>query len=62
MSIKKQILFVDDEARVLEGLRRMLRVMRNQWDMTFTNNGQEALQELETKPYDVIVCCMMSAN
>jgi len=58
MSDRKRILFVDDEARILEGLRRMLRVMRGQWDMMFTGSAAEALQELETRPYDVIVSDM----
>ena len=58
MSDRKRILFVDDEARILEGLRRMLRVMRSQWDMMFAGSAAEALQELETRPYDVIVSDM----
>ncbi len=58
MSDRKKIIFVDDEIRVLEGLRRMLRVMRNQWDMVFAGSGEEALRELDSKAYDVIVSDM----
>ena len=31
----KRILFVDDEAGILDGLKRMLRPMRTEWDMSF---------------------------
>ena len=31
MSTPLVILFVDDELRLLEGLQRMLRPMRNEW-------------------------------
>lgn len=49
MPERKKILFVDDEARVLRGIRRMLSFMDDQWDITFANNGAEALAELEKK-------------
>ena len=50
-----QIMFVDDEPRILDGLRRMLRSMRDQWDTTFANNGAEVLGALAEKHFDVIV-------
>jgi len=53
--MKKRILFVDDEPMVLKGLQRTLRKMRNEWEMTFTSSGQEALDILGNKPMDVIV-------
>lgn len=52
---KKRILFVDDERRVLHGLRRMLRPMSAQWEMRFANSGAEALVVLAEAPHDVIV-------
>lgn len=55
---KKQILFVDDEPSVLQGIGRMLRGMRNQWDMDFAESGQAALDLLEASPADVIVSDM----
>ncbi|MCH7546912.1 MAG: HDOD domain-containing protein [Planctomycetes bacterium] len=55
MSDKKRILFVDDEQNVLDGLRRMLRSMRSEWDMAFATGGDEALEILATKRFDVIV-------
>jgi len=55
MSEKKKILFVDDETRILDGLRRMLRSMRNEWEMSFAASGQEALDILAGNTFDVIV-------
>ena len=42
--MKKRILFVDDERKVLDGLQRMLRSMRSEWEMEFAVSGQEALE------------------
>ena len=56
--MKKRILFVDDEPNVLQGLRRMLRGMRHEWDMTFAENGQVALALMADSPFDVIVSDM----
>lgn len=58
MGDKKHILFVDDEENILEGLRRMLRVMRNEWEMDFANDGEEALKMMAEHPFDVIVSDM----
>ena len=54
----KRILFVDDEPKILDGLRRMLRSMREQWDMEFVSSAPEALARLDTSPFDVIVSDM----
>ena len=54
----RRILFVDDEPNVLEGLRRMLRPMRHEWDMEFTGGGQQALDLLAQRPFDVVVSDM----
>ena len=54
----KRILFVDDEANLLDGLRRTLHTMRGEWEMCFVENGQAALQWLENKAFDVIVTDM----
>ncbi|GIV15579.1 MAG: two-component system response regulator [Armatimonadota bacterium] len=56
--MKRRILFVDDEPNVLQGLQRMLRSMRNEWDMHFAGSGEEALSKLEEAPFDVIVSDM----
>jgi putative nucleotidyltransferase with HDIG domain len=52
------ILFVDDEPNILEGLQRMLRSLRHEWDMSFAGSGAEALAMLEEKSIDVIVSDM----
>jgi CheY-like chemotaxis protein len=39
---KLRVMFVDDEQRVLDGLRRLLRSRHRQWAMTFASSGAEA--------------------
>lgn len=56
--MKKHILFVDDEPSVLEGLRRMLRPLRDEWEMHFVGSGTEALTLLAQTPCDVVVSDM----
>ncbi len=55
---KQQILFVDDEPMLLQGLQRMLRPFKSEWDMAFVESGQEALNKLREHPFDVIVTDM----
>jgi putative nucleotidyltransferase with HDIG domain len=55
---KRKILFVDDEVNVLQGLKRMLRPMRQEWDVSFSSGGEEALQILSEAEYDVVVSDM----
>lgn len=52
------ILFVDDEPNILDGLRRMLRSMRHEWEMSFAGSVTEALAMLKEKTVDVIVSDM----
>ncbi|MHB8078227.1 MAG: HDOD domain-containing protein [Candidatus Krumholzibacteriia bacterium] len=57
--MKKSILFVDDDANVLGGLRRMLRGQRETWDCEFVDSGPAALALLaERGGFDVIVTDM----
>jgi HD-like signal output (HDOD) protein len=53
-----RILFVDDEAKVLEGLRRMLRPLRHGCHMQFALSGAEALELLAAQPCDVVISDM----
>jgi HD-like signal output (HDOD) protein len=55
----KNILFVDDEPMVLQGLQRQLRHMRNEWNVSFAHGGPEALQFMAANPVDVIVSDMV---
>jgi HD-like signal output (HDOD) protein len=54
----KRILFVDDEMKILEGLQRMLRPQRSEWEMAFAPGGESALTMLDAAPFDVIVSDM----
>lgn len=51
----KSILFVDDEPNILQGLQRMLRPLRGEWEMCFAKSGQDALDLMATRHFDVIV-------
>jgi HD-like signal output (HDOD) protein len=55
---KKKLLFVDDEPNILDGLRRMLRSLRNEYDMHFAAGGSEALALMEGERIDVVVSDM----
>ena len=52
---RRRVLFVDDEKRVLDGLRRILRGEREQWDMSFADGVDAALEILGETPHDAIV-------
>jgi len=56
--IKQQILFVDDEPMLLQGLQRLLRPFRMEWDTAFVEGGKEALELMATRHFDVIVSDM----
>ena len=43
----RAVLFVDDEQRILDGLRRGLRDLRHTWEMRFALGGQEAVAALD---------------
>lgn len=53
-----RILFVDDEAPVLDGLRTRLYRQSSRWQMVFVENAARAIAELERAPIDVIVTDM----
>jgi putative nucleotidyltransferase with HDIG domain len=54
----KRLLFVDDDSMVLDGLRRTLHGMRQEWEMHFVNSAAAALEALEKEPYDAVVSDM----
>ncbi len=49
-----KVLFIDDEQDVLDGIRRMMSVKKNEWEIYFTNNPGEAI-ELFKKGFDVVI-------
>jgi HD-like signal output (HDOD) protein len=51
----KNIVFVDDERELLEGLRARLYKHRNDWSMKFVESGEEALAIFEKEPVDLVV-------
>ncbi len=55
---KMRILFVDDERRLIQGLRRLLHAHRDRWDMEFVISPTEALELIEQEPFDVVVSDM----
>lgn len=55
MEAKPRVLFVDDEPRILEAMRRMLWSRRHDWTICLANSGQEALALLADSPCDLVV-------
>jgi HD-like signal output (HDOD) protein/CheY-like chemotaxis protein len=53
-----RIMFVDDEPRILDGIRRSMYSMRSEWQIRFADSGREALEALTREPADVIVSDM----
>ena len=53
-----RILFVDDDPSVLQGLGRMVRSLRTDWQLAFATSGREALEILAADRFDVIVSDM----
>jgi putative nucleotidyltransferase with HDIG domain len=56
--MKKNVLFVDDEANLILGLKRSLRGMAGEWNLFFATSGQEALELLSQNHIDIIVTDM----
>jgi putative nucleotidyltransferase with HDIG domain len=54
----KRILFVDDESRILDGIRRMLYADRKRWEMEFVLGGEAALQACASSNFDVVISDM----
>lgn len=58
MTELKRILFVDDDAALLAGLKNVLHRDRKRWDMVFAGSGEAALAEIRKQPFDVVVSDM----
>ena len=53
--MKKQILIVDDDRRVLDALRRTLHDRTDDWALTFECHPETAWEHLLAAPYDAVV-------
>jgi HD-like signal output (HDOD) protein len=53
-----QVMFVDDERRVLAGIERTLAMQDKAWACRFVTSGAQALAMLEEQPADVVVSDM----
>ncbi len=62
MSEVKRILFVDDDESVLDGLRRLLHKMEDEWSMEFFGDGPSALVAMDKNSYDIIVTDLRMAE
>src|SRR3984957_13143585 len=51
----KRLLFVDDEPRVLQGLKAGLYTRRRDWDMHFAEGGAKAIELMRDSHFDVLV-------
>src|SRR5208282_6223129 len=54
----RRVLFVDDEQQFFDGLQRVLRPQRHEWEMAFAPSGNAALAIMEASPFDVVVSDM----
>lgn len=52
------ILFVDDEPHILQGLKRSFRGQRKEWNMSFALGGAEALQLTDDMHFDAVISDM----
>lgn len=50
-----KVMFVDDDVKVLEALRRMLFGRRDVWQMRFVSDPDEAIEGLHTEPADLVI-------
>ncbi len=58
MVTKKRLLFVDDDADVLRGLKRMLRPFSKEWEVAMASSGAEALKMMEETHFDCVISDM----
>ncbi len=55
---KRRILFVDDDPNILSGIRRVLRPLRDDFDLQFAESGREALEIMAGAEFDAVVSDM----
>ncbi|HLL25373.1 MAG TPA: response regulator [Kofleriaceae bacterium] len=57
-----RVLFVDDDATLLAGLRNVLFRDRKRWEMVFATGGEAALAEARKQTFDVVVSDLRMPN
>lgn len=57
-----RVLFVDDDAHVLDGLKRRLRASRLGWNVDFVDSAEAALGRMTAQPPDVLVTDFMMSG
>lgn len=55
---RRRVLFVDDDASVVDGLRKALYKYRQRWDVRTTTEAREAVALLASEPFDALVTDM----
>ncbi|MBA2482611.1 MAG: HDOD domain-containing protein [Planctomycetes bacterium] len=58
MSPQRTLLFVDDEPRIIDGIKRMMRPLREEWNILTATSGPEALRILGENPVDIVISDM----
>lgn len=53
-----RVLFVDDETRILSGIRRMLHAEKGNIQAAFAESGKQALEILEENAFDIVIADM----
>jgi HD-like signal output (HDOD) protein len=53
--MRKSILIVDDEPKVLQAIHRMLKGMEGKWLIALAESGAQALQMMALQPFDVVI-------
>jgi len=61
-SMKKRILFVDDDAKVLGDLRALVQPMEKEWTLAFSESGALGLECLDRQPFDAVVTDLAMAG
>lgn len=57
-SAPRRVLLVDDEPQILDGLRRMMRPLRSEWELSFATSAPKALEIAESESFDAVVTDM----
>lgn len=52
----RKLLLVDDERALLDGLKKVLRPWRHEWELETAVGGRAAIEALETTAFDAVVC------